>query len=66
MSEHKPQEDGGAKASRTSEQVPPPERKPELESDVHPQRRVGEAPLPDESDNIPGDENQPNLVRSRG
>lgn len=40
-------------------------RRPELESDVHPQRRPGELPLPDESDNIPGDENDPNLVQSR-
>lgn len=41
-----------------------PGRRPELESDVHPQRRPEDGPLPDESDNIPGDENDPNLVQS--
>lgn len=40
----------------------PPAPKPELDSDVHPQRQPGEPPLPDESDNIPGDENDSNLA----
>jgi len=42
-----------------------PGPKPELESDVHPQRHPDEDPLPDESDNIPGDESDPNLVQGR-
>ncbi len=39
---------------------PPPKR--EVDSDVHPQRRPGDPPRPDESDNIPGDENDPKLI----
>lgn len=34
--------------------------KREDDADVHPQRHPGEPPLPNESDNIPGDENDPN------
>lgn len=47
--------------------IKPLQPKPEIDSDVHPQRQPGESPLPDESDNIPGDENDPNLAdRSKG
>lgn len=64
MSQQKPY--GNPRAQIPSPRLTPrPGRKPELESDVHPQRHPGDKPMPDESDNIPGDENDPSLVQSR-
>lgn len=61
MNQHK-QPDKRKESPSDAALIERPGRKPELDSDAHPQRHPGTKPLPDESDNIPGDENAPNLV----
>ncbi len=61
MNQHK-QPDKPKESPSDAALIERPGRKPELDSDAHPQRHPGTKPLPDESDNIPGDENAPNLV----